>query len=182
MLQKRIFTGSFIQDNQLNDLFYKVQFNIDKTGKFKWTRTPENLHITFHFFGDMLLGKINKLQTVLSDVLNKEHHINIEMTGLDFFTRKAKPSILYAGIKPNEALKSLYHQIQDLLYKHHFIQEKNNKFVPHITLARIKHVTPEFYKNLESFNQSFNPIIINNIKVDIIESVLEPEGALYRAV
>jgi len=178
MTSKRIFIGSFTKHPSLTDLFEKAQKLLDKTGRLKWTRTPENFHITYHFFGKMPVDEINRLQKVLDPVLQKKIEIEIAVTGLAFFSKKSKPTVLYAKLEPNEALNNLFIEIQDILYQHKFITEKKSRFTPHITLARIKTVETAFYQKIDELQLS-EPIRVNLSKVDIIESILSPGGALY---
>lgn len=181
MNSKRIFIGSFTRHPALTELYVKAKNLLDNTGNFKWTRTPNNFHITYHFFGKMAGNDINRLQKVLAPVLQKNYDIEITVTGLAYFKRKSKPTVLYAELVPNEALNNLFLDIQALLYRHKFISEKSTRFTPHITMARIKKAAPDFYQKIEELQLS-EPIRISLSKVDIIESILSPEGALYKAI
>ena len=181
MNSKRIFIGSFTQHPVLTELYVKAKELLDNSGNFKWTRTPNNFHITYHFFGKMAVDDIDRLQKILAPALQKNYDMEIAVTGLAYFKRKSKPTVLYAKLVPNEALNNLFLDIQDLLYRHKFISEKNTRFTPHITMARIKKVAPDFYQKIDEL-QLPEPIRLNLSKVDIIESILSPEGALYKAI
>jgi len=178
MTSKRVFIGSFTKHRALTDLFEKAQQLLDKTGRFKWTRMPENFHITFHFFGKMPTDEIDRLQKVLAPVLQKKLKIEIAVTGLAYFSKKSNPTVLYAKLAPNEALNNVFLEIQNILYQHKFTAEKNTRFTPHITLARIKKTDTGFYQKIDEL-QLPEPIRLNLSKVDIIESILSPDGALY---
>jgi len=178
MSSKRIFIGSFIKHPALTDLFKKAQKLLDKTGRFKWTRTPDNFHITFHFFGEMPIDKIDRLQKVLAPVLQKKLEIETMVSGLAYFSKKSKPTVLYAKLAPNEAVNNLFLEIQDILYQHQFISEKYTRFTPHITMARIKKTDTGFYPKIDELQLS-EPIRVSLSKVDIIESILSRDGALY---
>ena len=182
MCQKRIFIGSFVKHKALDDLFEISKKILEKTGVFKWTRTPDNFHITFHFFGTMSCNDIEKLRDVLQDFSRKEYDFDLQVQGLSFFKRKGRPSVLYAGLLPNEDLHKLYQSIQNRLFKTGFINEIQTKFAPHITFARIKKTLPSFEEQLAHINQKFEPVMLNPLKIEIIESVLSPEGALYRGI
>ena len=179
MKTSRIFLGSFTRHPGLDQLYFDAQKLLSPTGKFKWTRTPENLHLTFHFFGEIPLDKIHLIQTGLNDILGRKFPVNLRINEVSFFKRKHKPAVLFAKIEPNKALTDLYHTIQDRLCQNRLIAEKNTRFVPHITLARIKKVQPDFDTKITSLKPE-NPIIINEVTPEIIESILAPEGALYK--
>ena len=182
MCTKRIFFGSFIRHVALEQLFEDSKEILNDTGLFKWTRTPENFHITFHFFGSMSCDDIEKLRQVLKDFTEKTYDFELRLQGLHYFKRKGRPSVLYTGLYPNENLYKLQQDIQDKLFHTGFISEKQTKFVPHITFARIKKVYPRFNEMLTLINQNLEPVRLNPLKVEIIESVLSPKGALYRGI
>ena len=175
----RVFLGSFTRHPALNQLYFDAQKLLSPTGKFKWTRTTENLHLTFHFFGEMPLEKIHLTQTGLQDILEQTFPVNIHINEVSFFKRKGKPAVLFAKIEPDKALTDLYHNIQERLWQNGLITEKNPRFMPHITLGRIKNVQADFYTKLTSLRLE-NPIIIPEVTPEIIESILYPGGALYK--
>jgi 2'-5' RNA ligase len=183
MLTKRIFIGNFIRSKQLDELFEQVRYYINPTGRFKWTRSIENLHITFHFFGAVETIKIPLIQDALSGILEEEFAIHIRITALQYFNRKHKPAVLYAKIEDQSGkLTALYSDIQQKLSDAGLIEKINPHFVPHITLARIKSVSDDFYNELKIFNDNWDEISIEKIKPQIIESILSPQGALYKAL
>ena len=180
MSDKRIFIGSFIQNEALTHLFEQSKQALDHKGRFKWTRTPDNFHITFHFIGAMPDADIEILQNLLDDLMQKDYDFGLEVSGLNFFKRKGRPSVLYAGIKPNERLFDLHQVIQKSLYKQGFISEMQSRFTPHITLARIKKAPIDFAEQINQINRNFQSQKLHPIRVTLIESILAPQGALYQ--
>ncbi len=180
MIQKRIFLGSFIKQPLLNKLLTETRIALSPTGNFKWTRTPENLHLTWHFFGGMQMSKIKELKLVLQPFLTEEILPRIDITGLKYFKRKGQPAILYAEVQSTLQLQEYYKKLQRILFENGFISQINDRFVPHITLARIKKVNKHFYEQMKAFEKISENIYQNNLELTIIESILEPQGALYR--
>ena len=179
MASHRIFLGSFISHPVLYRLFDLTQLELQNCGKFKWSKRAENLHLTFHFFGTMSASEIDRLQHILKPILNVKFEIPLTVRGLNFFSRKGKPSVLFAEILPQANLDILYQDLQRLLWEHHFIELISNRFTPHITFARIKSVNENFYESVNQMNRDFKPFQISEFKISIIESILTPEGALY---
>ncbi len=182
MCRKRIFIGSFVRHEALMHLFEISKESLNKTGYFKWTRTQENFHITFHFFGSMHCNDIKKLHEVLQDFFQNEYDFDLELQGLGYFKRKGRPTVLYAGLLSNPRLYQLHQTIQKRLFGTGFISEIQMRFTPHITLARIKKTLPSFEEEVEKINRDFKPVRLHPFKIDIIESILSPEGALYKAI
>ena len=79
-------------------------------------------------------------------------------------------------------MTTYYKTIQSILFSHGFISEMKPEFVPHITLARIKKVKPEFYDHIATYRHLPEKIIIHHLKLSIIESLLERQGVLYKAL
>ncbi len=182
MTQRRVFLGSLVRSPALTELFTDLQQKFATAGDFKWTRTVDNLHLTWHFFGAMPEKQIHELQKVLTPFLSEEIPIMLEIEGVAYFQKKGKPTILYAKLRPNKALVAYYKKLQTVLFSHGFISEIKPEFVPHITLARIKKVKPEFYNCIATYRHLPETIIIHHLKLSIIESVLERQGALYQAL
>ena len=179
MVSHRIFLGSFISHPDLYRLFDLTQIELQNSGNFRWSRRPENLHLTFHFFGTMPFSEIIRLEKNLKPILKTKFEMPLIISGLNFFSRKGKPRILYAEILPQANLDILHQDLQRLLLEHHFIETISNRFTPHITFGRIKNVNESFYEALHLINTGFQPIQISEFQISIIESILTPEGALY---
>jgi len=183
MKEKRIFIGSFVRQPDLFDLFSRAKNVFRNKGKFKWTKRLENLHLTYHFLGNTPEEKLLLLEEILADLLNKNFEVNISITGLGYFERRGKVTVLYAKIEDNEQkLKSIYREIEKRLFRAGFISEIKEHFTPHITLARIKKVEDKFFDEIDKFNKQKINIKIKELQIDIIESVLLPDGAEYRAL
>ncbi len=179
MNSKRIFIGSFIRLEKLNQSFDKIKQIFDKDNKISWTRTVDNFHITFHFLGQTSLDNINIIQNFLNKNYKEIQKIETEIKGLDFFKRKGKPSIIYAEIQNNEELNRIFEKLDNFLFEQGIIEKKNVKFKPHITLGRIKKASVSFYNDIEKF-KDINFGKQNGIKIEVIESILHPKGALYK--
>ena len=181
MEEKRIFIGSLIKTKALEDVFNKLKDRLSKKTNIKWSRTPENFHVTYKFIGNLPLDKIKEIQKYIEKNYARPINIDLEITGINYFTKKGKPAVLYAEVKEKngEILNKIHRQIEDYLYKTGVISKKEKTFVPHITLGRIKSVSPEFYDIINDFGQ-IKMGQIDSLKVQIIESQLSPKGALYK--
>ncbi len=181
MKKKRIFIGSFIQSPELTKLFEKLKEELKDKANIKWTRTPENFHITYIFLGEMPVYKVEEIQEFINKEFKNEIEAGLQIKGLNFFKRKGKPSVLYADITPNEQLKKIYQKINAYLNEKGMISSKKSHFKPHITLGRIKKVNPDFFESVNQYNKE-NLGDISSVKVEIIESKLSPQGALYKKI
>ncbi len=181
MNTKRIFIGSFTEANHLKSNFENIKNNFDKVSKIKWTRTPDNFHMTYYFLGETKINDIVKIQDFIQNEFPDKMNVELKIKGLSYFKRKSKPSVLFAKIEENNpVLENIYLKIRQFLIENNIIDEKlKSRFHPHITLGRIKNVEKSFYQKIEEYEKTFFDDI-QTIKIDIIESILSAEGALYK--
>ncbi len=95
---------------------------------------PENYHITLRFIGDVENHMADEIATALDRV--KRAPFEISLSGVGEFGSK-KPHSLYAGVKPGAELTQLAGDMERLCQRIGLSAEPR-KFVPHVTIARLK--------------------------------------------
>ena len=96
---------------------------------------PENYHITLRFIGDVDGNVANEVVDSL-DRLSNSLRFSIRLTHLDIFGGD-KPRALYAGIENNEQLQRLQATHERILRRVGLTPDAR-KFVPHVSLARLR--------------------------------------------
>lgn len=96
---------------------------------------PENYHITLRFIGDVDNQTANEVADNL-DYLSQSLRFPIRLTHLGTFGGD-KPRALFAGVEPSESLTRLQMAHERMLQRSGLPPE-GRKFVPHITLARLR--------------------------------------------
>jgi RNA 2',3'-cyclic 3'-phosphodiesterase len=99
---------------------------------------PANYHITLRFAGDISGEEASHFATALADVHFESYQI--ELTGLGSFGGN-KPRAIWAGIKPSAALDMLQ-RAHERAARLAGLPPETRNFVPHVTLARLRNVTP----------------------------------------
>jgi RNA 2',3'-cyclic 3'-phosphodiesterase len=99
----------------------------------------ENYHVTLRFIGDIDRGKAHDLAEALDQITAP--HCSISVRGLSVFGSK-KPHALIALVEPHAALMDLNSAMERLCQRLGFAAEAR-RFMPHITLARLKNTKPE---------------------------------------
>lgn len=128
----------------------------------------EKLHLTLAFFGNMY-----EKESLIETFSTLKFHIQAsQIKGLSLFSHK---KILYAKSE-NDSIVSLHKEIQEAFCL------KNDEFIPHITLMRIKKI-----KSLSLFEkklQLYNEKIIGNIQpnIELIQSTLTSKGSVYKCL
>ncbi|AVF03697.1 MAG: RNA 2',3'-cyclic phosphodiesterase [Devosia indica] len=96
---------------------------------------PENYHITLRFIGDVD-GKTADEVVDSLDRLSNSLQFPIRLTHLGTFGGD-KPRALYAGVEPSEALSRLQ-AAQERVLQRAGLPPEGRKFVPHVSLARLR--------------------------------------------
>jgi len=181
MKKKRIFIGSFLQPNNFEKKYQKLQKEFKNSIVGRWTPL-QNLHITYKFIGNVDETELKNIYQQLKQEINSQREININLNGLGAFPSIYNPKILYIKAEEqNDHLTAIHNTIEQKL-KYIGIPENEKKFIPHITLMRIKKYKIEnFLKTIHNY-QNYNFGTIKEIEINIIESILTPKGAVYRKI
>lgn len=103
-----------------------------------WT-SPQNLHVTLRFFGQVTATQIGGIDAALKDSATAHAPFEAGLGALGCFPESGSPKIIWAGIdEGNGAFCALAAEMARRCQG--FGQEqKRDSFVPHVTLARLKH-------------------------------------------
>ncbi len=179
MKKRRIFIGSFIKID--NDKYGKIKKEFKNSILGRWTPL-ENFHITYKFIGEVDEKQLENIKHQLKEEINKVKNVNLSLNGLGAFPSIYNPKILFIKAKEsNNCLTDIHNFVEDRL-SYLGIQKSDKSFIPHITLMRIKKYRIEnFLKSIHKF-ENYNFGVIKEIEVNIIESILNPNGAIYKKI
>lgn len=96
---------------------------------------PENYHITLRFIGDVDQHTAYEVADSL-DRLSNTMQFSVRLTHLGSFGGD-KPRTLYAGVEPSEQLSRLQ-AAQERVLQRAGLPPDGRKFVPHVSLARLR--------------------------------------------
>lgn len=140
----------------------------------KW-QNPEKMHVTVKFIGEVEKGDIEELKKIMQKSVKGIESFEYALNNLDAFPDLNQPRILISKLseKRIEAFM-LERNLSGYLKKYGFEIDKK-KWVPHITLGRVK----EGSKNLEIPNIDFPDLSWEVDRLDLVESKLTQEGSEY---
>lgn len=95
----------------------------------------ENYHLTLRFIGDVDGRTADEIVDRLDRIDREEFQISL--TGIGSFGSK-KPHSIWAGVSPSPELQALQGDI-DRICRRVGLAPDPRKFMPHVTLARLKH-------------------------------------------
>ena len=99
---------------------------------------PQSFHITLRFIGDIDVGLGREVALALDRMELKPFSISLK--GIDVFGGK-KPRAIIAHVEESVELRRLHHA-QERICQMLGLEPEPRKFVPHVTLARLKDPDP----------------------------------------
>ncbi len=178
---KRIFLAIPVSRNDGLTRHYKNLRDLLQGEKIKWV-TPENLHLTLHFFGDTGEEEISRLHRLLSARMKDLPGFDLVFRGAGVFPGLHNPRVLWFGVTPSEALNDLAGAVEEVLIKGNF-ELPGKPFSPHLTLGRIRKF--EDRQRLAQVLGEYREQKIARLTVrelHLYESLLKPEGPEYHVV
>ncbi|MFN4196961.1 MAG: RNA 2',3'-cyclic phosphodiesterase [Caldimicrobium sp.] len=151
--------------------------------KLKWVE-EENLHLTLKFFGNISENLVEKIFKLCEKACQDIFHFRIALSEIGIFPEVGDPRVLWIGIEnSSENIMDLYRKIEKAL-KPLKLDNKKEKFHPHITLMRIRNINNmmEFQQYVERLKKEAQKLkglsfIVNEIV--LFKSDLFPSGPKY---
>jgi 2'-5' RNA ligase len=162
--------------------FLKIYNNLKTNLKFadiKWVK-PEIIHVTLKFFGETEEKKIPEISKVLKAVATRHLRFETELVNVGIFGSSYDPRVIWFGMQKAEPLKALAEDVLSSVEKIGWERDRQN-FVPHLTIARIKHVPDK--RLFQTFIDEHKNAFIQQVSVadfHLYESILQREGPVYR--
>lgn len=146
----RLFTGLEIPP----DLGFALSLKRGGLVGARWI-DPENYHITLRFIGDVDGATADEVADSL-DRLSNSLRFAIRLTHFGTFGGD-RPRALFAGVEPSEALSRLQAAHERVLQRAGLPPE-GRKFVPHVTLARLRGTAAEDVARFIAEAARFEPL------------------------
>lgn len=146
----RLFTGLEIPQ----DVAFALSLKRGGLSGARWIDV-ENYHITLRYIGDIDLHTARDVAECLGRC-NMSRCFDARLTHLDFFGGK-KPRSFYAGLQQNEEIKGLQAS-QERILQNLGLPPEGRKFIPHVTLARLRHTAPRDLARFMNEAMWFEPL------------------------
>ncbi|MGC9397970.1 MAG: RNA 2',3'-cyclic phosphodiesterase [Anaerolineae bacterium] len=109
-------------------------------GAVKWV-SPEKIHLTLFFLGDVLVERIDALREALTVVARNAAPIKTDIGGLGVFPNPNRARVLWVGVgDPAEHLALLHLAVNEALAQLGYEPDRR-PFHPHLTLGRVRRRT-----------------------------------------
>lgn len=141
----------------------------------RWV-APENLHITIRFIGELDRAGAEDVAEALAALSVPAFDIRLSDAGT--FASGQRVRMIWAGVVPSEALVALKARVDAALARAG-IEPEERKFVPHVTLARLRDAS---FDEVARRVSEIAPQVAGCIAVEelvLFESHLGTKGAQY---
>ena len=144
-----------------------------------------NIHLTLKFLGDTPVDKLELLKGYLVKEVASQDPFEIAVNGIGVFASFDRPSVIWAGVKDNGQLSSLYRCVEAAASRMGSEPERR-RFSPHLTLGRVKQRPSQAEREkIRLAVQAHETLVFGKMQVDAVhlfESQLKPTGAVYRSL
>lgn len=142
----------------------------------RW-QTPEQMHLTLRFIGDVDGTLASDIHSALSTV--KAAPFTLELAGVGTFGPRGRERILWAGVAENSALRQLRDRIESTLVRTGVAPE-TRKFHPHVTIARLNGVPKGRLNDFVGVNSPYRSAPFPVKEFALYSSFLSQSGAIHR--
>lgn len=172
----------FIAVDMGNDKVIACLRELGRVGAALRLVSPENLHLTLKFLGEVQEELIPEISAAMKDALQGIEPFDTSFRGLGTFPSLNYMRVVWVGIeKSREKLIEVQRSLDERLAKLGFQRDK--RFHPHLTLARVK--SPKGKGELREFIMKHADTDFGAVRIERVElkkSVLTPKGPIYTTI
>jgi len=143
------------------------------------TVKPGQVHITLKFLGDIEEAQVAPIRSALQNV--QVSPFDAEVRGVNVFPSLRHISVIWVGAEGD--FDRLHGAVDEALQPLGF--KKDNRFVAHATIARVKHLPMSQKEQLVNTIKDLSDVEMGRMKVDHIrfkKSTLTPKGPIYETL
>ena len=178
----RVFIAIDINDEiraGLGDLQQQLQNKADiKKGDVRWV-TPQNIHLTLKFLGEIKDEQVVDACNVVKDVTSRHRSFELEVKSVGCFGGRSA-RVLWVGVgKGRDSLLQLQKDLEQQLASSGWPPEQR-EFAGHLTLCRVKNSRAGV--KLAAIIENYKDFRLGTIEADsvsVYQSRLTPSGPIY---
>ncbi len=176
--KKRLFVAIELPQG-LREYFHNIILDMSNKNQEIRATAQDNIHLTLKFLGNTNISSIPKIIRAINSVSESFPEFSFNTGGrIKAFPGLKSARVIFIPVeKGSEKIIQFYDKLEDSLSKIK-INKENRKFIPHLTVARIR--------NMIDLSEEINDINIvtqKNIEckhVTLFESVLKRSGSEYK--
>ena len=173
----RLFIGSYagfsiIKEENINKLSEYFPCPI------KFIEKP-NIHLTWKFIGEIEAEKLDEIQNIVEEVVEKNFDIRINFDKYEIWPSGKRPSLIVLTGRDLNGNATKLHQKLDKKFEKLKIAREKRRFLPHITVARFKIKQRPAEKFVLPEWLSFNELDVNFLDLSIFQCNSTENGSVY---
>jgi 2'-5' RNA ligase len=148
----------------------------------KWV-TPQNIHLTLKFIGEIDEKPLEQLKQILQDIATGQKQFSLSLTSVGAFPSLTSPRVIWVGInKGDEEVKTIAKTLEEKLSEIGITKE-DRPFSSHITLGRTKssknqnNLVKTLQFSTEKLPEATAEMTVE--KITLLKSTLTPKGPIY---
>jgi len=174
----RAFFSFDIEDQSIVRRLTEVQRTLANSGADLKTVTPQNIHLTIRFLGDISSAMVDAIHEEMKQISFTP--FTVELRGLGAFPKLNYPRVVWAGIRKGaDELEGVFGQLEPRLRGLGFKPDSKG-FSPHLTIARVR--TGRNKIQLVKLIQELADYEFGVVKAECLrlkKSDLTPRGPIY---
>ena len=171
---------------EIKDSLSEVQDKLKTSGAdVKWV-SPNNIHLTLKFLGEIDDKKLDKIAQILEKITKDESTYPLRLSSIGAFPKINFPRVIWVGIdKGDIETKEIVNALEENIAKIG-IPKEDRPFSSHITLGRVKSSLNRqgLVENLNSLTNYTEEEKLEFLvtKITLFKSTLTPKGPIYEAL
>lgn len=137
---------------------------------------PEQYHLTLRFLGEVDESMFRAIREGLGGLVSPSFHLTLR--GVGHFPPRGEPEVLWAGVTKNEELSRLRAKVESLVAGKG-MERDTRKFLPHVTLARVKESRSAWVGEYLAAHSLFSAADLPIQGFSLYSSRLTPDGAVH---
>jgi len=146
----------------------------------RWT-APEQIHLTLRFLGNINIGSVPELESVLRNVCATVKPFELAAENFGWFPEGTRPRVLWVGVSGQlETLNQLAQAIISSTAK--WGEPEHRQFQAHLTIGRVKTKIQTDLRKLTEILAQFKPGRFGQwqvTQIDLMQSQLYTTGPVY---
>jgi 2'-5' RNA ligase len=148
----------------------------------KWV-SPENIHLTLKFFGNIEESKVDPILQSIGSLIQRTSPFSMKVQGVGAFPHFKNPRVIWMGLRGGKEVLAMFQkELEGTLAKIGF-EPEDRPFQPHLTLGRMKSSRgkDDLVGKMEKHREEeFGNVEVE--KVVLFKSDLRPSGPIYTAL
>ncbi|MCS7107335.1 MAG: RNA 2',3'-cyclic phosphodiesterase [Acidilobaceae archaeon] len=176
----RTFVAVDVEDPLLLSALERTKSSLLSSGAPMKPVEQQNMHFTLRFIGEVPQSLVAEISRALATLEFKK--FSIELRGLGAFPSTLDPRVIWVGVgKGAEEMTALRERVERLL-RSAGVPAEREKFVPHLTLARMKgRPSPALVKMLQELSDlELGSMVVDSVRLK--KSTLTRKGPIYETI